>query len=344
MSKSSRTVLSGIVGICMAATAAWFIRAESWPCGYLDKTSGCVASATLNVSALGLEPDATKVNYASFDVGPDAKVALIGLTGPSGDRYRSVLATFDTKTGEPIRVLRDLRGGKLEDKESTRSGFDNIALSADGALAASWAWGNKDTADYEFKLLVQNTSDGSVAKVVYDVKSGHSDFCGLVLDFTPDNKKLQCSSKVIDLATGDEISLSKDGKYVYPFYGDFSAGFAIAPDGTEVRYDTLRRIGGNRITLSSPVGLVDSVQNYAFSPDSKYFLESYRAHRENRGARLYTPPMFRKLSAIAVWNADTRKLERSFYTNVRYWQIAWSRDGTHFGVVNRDLTLQMFKR
>jgi hypothetical protein len=339
-----KSILAGLFGISLAGAAAWFIRGESWPCGYLDKTSGCVSSTALNVSALGLDPTGTKVDYTAFDIGPDAKVALIGFTGPSEDRYRSVLATFDTRTGEPIRVLRDMRGGKLEDKESTRSGFDHIALSADGSLAASWGWGNRDTADYEFKLLVQNTSDGSIARVVYDLKRDQRAFCSGVFDFTPDNRKLQCGSTVIDLATGEEASLSKDGNYVYPAYGDFSAGMAIAADGTEVRYDTLRRLGGDRIALKSPLRLVDSVQDYAFSPDSKHFLESYRAHRENRGARLYTPPVFRKLSAIAVWNADTRKLERSFFTNARYWRVAWSRDGAYFGMVNRDMTLQMFRR
>ncbi len=345
MPKSSKTILACAAVLCVVGAAVWFIRAEMWPCGRFERTSGCVSSAKLDVPALGLDPNGTRVDFTSFDIGPDAKVALIGFTGPSSDRYRSVLATFNARTGELIRVLRDLRGGEIKDKESKLSGFDHIALSADGSLAASWGWGNEHTANPEFKLLVQNMSDGSIAKVVYDLKSNQGDFCGLMLDFTPDKKKLQCGSKLIDLATGAETPLSEDGNYVYPVYGDFSAGFrAVAPNGTEVRHDTLRRLGGRRITLNSPIDLVDSVQDYAFSPDSKYFLESYRAHRENRGIRLYTPSVFRKLSVIGVWNADAQKLERSFSTNVRYWRVAWSRDSAYFGVVNRDLTLQMFKR
>ena len=173
-----------MLALLLGAATAFYVRANTWPCGRFDRSSGCVRSVKLDVEAVGLEPRTTSINYRSFDLGPTAAVALVDLQGLDlqgldlrerryrGDEppyYRTVVALFSSKSGEPIRVLRDLSGsrvsGSYNQNEGTGSG--ELALSPDGSLAASLAWARDNYGNLtENSLIVQRTSDGGLVKTV----------------------------------------------------------------------------------------------------------------------------------------------------------------------------------
>jgi hypothetical protein len=64
--------------LLVGAAIAWTVRSTMWPCGALDRSSGCVQRVQLDLAAAGLNPATARVDYMTFDLGPDATIALIG--------------------------------------------------------------------------------------------------------------------------------------------------------------------------------------------------------------------------------------------------------------------------
>jgi hypothetical protein len=93
-----------------------------------------------------------------------------------------------------------------------------------------------------------------------------------------------------------------------------------------------------------PVPRTDSDKRARFAPGSTGVLVLSRAYRENRGQRRYTPPVFRRLAAVELWDGKTREFQRGFYANRRYQQAAWSQDSALFGLISADLHLDLFAR
>jgi hypothetical protein len=153
-----------------AAFVSWFVRTESGPCGRLDSSSECVSHVALDVAATGLDPKTVNTNLRSFDIASGGKVALVGLTGGTKNRSRSVLAMFDTGTGKLIRVLRDVTGGGYA-RGQPATAIGEVAFSADGLLAASWALARPDHFSVEQSLLVQTTADGSTVSTLKEPKN-----------------------------------------------------------------------------------------------------------------------------------------------------------------------------
>ncbi len=50
-----------------------------------------------------------------------------------------------------------------------------------------------------------------------------------------------------------------------------------------------------------------------FSPDSKHFIQAQVAYYKARGQRFFTPPPFRKLSAVAIWNRNGQQSANIFH-------------------------------
>lgn len=217
-----------------------------------------------------------------------------------------------------------------------------VALSKDGSLVASYAIGENENS-----LIVQRTNDGSLVKTIYAMYGENASYkfdCTAMLDFSPDNKALQCGSTLYQLDSNKKKSLvDNNGKYIFPFFADFSAGSnAFAPDGTSIDYRKLYIPGFKPKVIKSPFNLFDSMEQMEFSPDSKHFIQAQVAYYKARGQRFFTPPPFRKLSAVAIWNRNGQ-LQQTFFTNNRYREIAWSRDSKYFALINNDLSLQIFK-
>ncbi|MFN8081911.1 MAG: WD40 repeat domain-containing protein [Kineosporiaceae bacterium] len=343
----SRIVVVIVAALGLVATATWFGRAESWPCGRLDRGGTCVSSTRLDVAALGLDPGTTRVDFRSFDLGPGARTALVGVTGRSGERYRTVLALFDARTGAPIRVLRDLAGGPVSEGNGSSSAVDGAAFSPDGTRVVSWAWGTGTGGAIENDLRIQDTANADVVTTLHQGSPLGVRPCAATVGLSPDNTQVQCADTVTDLASGTTRSLWDGSRRLTPRYAGFSGGYlAIAADGTLVEGGALERPdGGARTPLTPRVTIADEgISNYGFSPDGRYLFDAHAAYSANRGTRRITPAPFRTLSVIGIWNVRTARLERTLTLNDRYHQIAWSRDGSRFGIVTRDLDVQVFTR
>lgn len=344
LSKRRAVAVAVVAALGLVATGTWFGRAEAWPCGRLDRGDTCVSSTRLDVEALGLDAGSTHADFRSFDLGPGGLTALVGLTGRSGDNHRTVLALFDTRTGAPIRTLRDLAGGLVSDSTDSRSAVDGAALSPDGSRVVSWAWGTDKAGATENDLRIQDTADASVVKTLHQGSPLGERPCAATVGLSPDNTQVQCADTVTDLASGTTRSLWDGKRRLTPRYAGFSGGYlAISADGTLIDGGELERPDGTRVDLAPRVTIPDEgVSNYSFSPDGRYLLDSHAAYSANRGARRVTPAPFRTLSVVGVWNVQTAELERTVTLNDRYHLIAWSRDSSRFGVVTRDLDLQIF--
>lgn len=329
---------------------AWYVRANTWVCGRFDFTSGCASSVKLQIDKLSLERDSIDINYRSFDLSSGAKFALVGLKGVRSQkdvngqinkRHYAVLALFNTQDGSLIRVLRELKGELLSVSEDGSVNTFEVALSRDGSLVASYAIGENENS-----LIVQRTNDSSLVKTIYDLHGKNGNYvyhCTTMLDFSPDNKALQCGSTLTLLDSNKQKSLSVNGEYVFPFFADFSAGsHATAPDGASIDYKELSIPGSKLKVIESPLDLFDSMEQMVFSPDGKHFIQAQVAYHEARGERFFTPPPFRRLSGVAIWNRNGQ-LKRTFFTNNRYREIAWSRDSKYFALINKDLSLQIFQ-
>jgi hypothetical protein len=306
----------------------WLIRAATWPCGPLDQNSGCVSSVKLDIAAVGLDPATAAVGWLSFDLSPGGRLALVGMSGPVETGWRSVLALFDAKTGGLVRVLdeEDRPGGAEDDLI-----ISGAALSPDGSLAAGLLYERRDGARLS-KLVVYTVSDGRILRTL---REGDWTFdCTSMLDFTNDNKQLQCGFELFDLANGTTTSVLKDQDVVYPVPADFPGDFARAPDGTRV----------DAFTFNPRLQLFDATDTFSFAPDSVGLLQTRRAHRPVRGLRQFTPPVLRAMSAVALWDGKAAALDRSFQTNRWYVRSAWSRDSAFFGFVTGDLRLEVFAR
>jgi hypothetical protein len=315
------------VFVVAALAAIVGIRMAMWPCGGLDHDSGCKSRVALDLAAVELDPAKTEVNYQGFDLGPRAEVALVGLAGPHDDGWRGVLALFDTRTGALMRVLHSSdHPSEDHDEQAT---FE-VALSPDGSQVAAVVidW-NED--ERLISLLVYDTRDG---RVLHRLASDLPDFdCISMLDFSPDGRQLQCGYTVHDLVTGQQSSLVIGNDVLRPMIADFEPG-GTAPDGTDVKVHD----------LPTRAEIFDSDASMIFAPDSIGLLEVWRAYRENRGQRWWTPAPFRELSAVGVWNGQTRTLIRRFEANERYRATAWARDGSHFGFVSDSFYLSVFVR
>lgn len=318
---SRRWWLVGLALLVVVAAAVWIVRAALWPCGALDRTSGCVSSVTLDVAALGLSPADTYVEARNLDLGPDAGVALVGLKTLKDGEWRVLLAVFDAGSGQPVRVLSETTGAE--------PWMGEIALSPDASLAAAVISQGGSTA-----LEVYRLADGSLVRRLWEDASSGRD-CVSMLDFGADGRMLQCYTLAHDLETGATESLVDDnGDFRFPILAAFSAMGTRAPDGTDVRL----------ADLNAGLELFDSLQRAFFASDSQGLLSLRIAHGTNRGQRLYTPPGFRRMAAVTVWDGQTLEIQREFYANQRYRWAAWSQDAKLFGLLTSDLRLDIFTR
>lgn len=365
----------GLSALLASGVAAyWYIRVSTFPCGRFDSTSGCVSSVKLQTDELGFaDGEKIEVSYNSFDLASGAGVVAVGLHSTdstsgieSRTPKRAIVALFNAQDGRLIRVMRRLQG------EYSRS--EEVALSPDGTLLASYALG-----DNENSLIVQRTGDGSLVKIIYETSDRTVINCLAMLDFSTDNSTLQCGSTLYRLDRNEERSIFKNHQFIVPSVtlAEFSPG-GRAPDGTTVEGDyfqekkildrlspqereaKLQSLGDNRgyvltkpgsepILFGSPLELFDSSfdrvffsPDIIFSPDSRLFIGTYTAYREARGMRRFVPPPFRQLTAIAIWTRDA-ELKNSFFTNRRDREIAWSRDSQHFATIDDDFSVKVFK-
>ena len=360
-----------LLGVATIIFVGVYVRANTWPCGRFDRWSGCVRSVKLDVGAVGLEPGA-RASYRALDLSAGGESVLVGLRGTRADgaqpaTHHAVLALFDTRDGSVIQVLRDLEGNEQRryDDDWGATAIEEAALSQDGSLVASYAFGKNENS-----LIVQRTN-GRVVTTVFEIDSDEAYGCTAMLEFSPDNQVLQCGSRLTHLETGETTDLDVDGRYQFPFYADFAAGeVATAPDGTRAedtirdlflpndltpaemnaRIDdyylantfSLRPLDAEPVTVASPLELFDARRDFVFSPDSQHLFEGYYAYREARGVRRFVPPPFRRLGAVGIWKAQNPELLTRFFTNKRFYSAAWSRDGAYVGLLNQDLSLDVF--
>jgi hypothetical protein len=314
--------------------AAWLIRNATWPCGVLDRTSGCISSVTLDVEALGFDPGVADVFDArSFDVAPGAALALVSLGGKADEGVRSALALFDTKTGKVKHVLHNHLAASTYGPEPA---IREAAFSPDGSLAAALQV-TIENAEPAVRLVVYDVAGGSVRATLIDaVGSDETDGldCTGMFDFNADGRLLQCGSRLFALADGSWTSLVKDDDYQFPIPAEFMGEWA--PDGTD-RDD---------LDLPSALLLQDVVDLWTFAPDSAGLIELQRSWARDRRwpIRPFYIADFWQMSGVAIWDAKARMLTRSFYSNQRYVALSWSRDAQHFGFIDDDLRLEIFTR
>ncbi|MEL7082868.1 MAG: WD40 repeat domain-containing protein [Cyanobacteria bacterium J06597_1] len=329
--------VSGVLAVGLSVAIA--IRIQTWPCGRWDEQSGCVAAVRLDTRELGFVPGTLNVGFESFDLSAGAETILIGLngyrqnpTGANNHDYGGILALFNARTGQLIRVLREVDG--LEQRAFGTAPMREVALSPDGQLAASFSTGATDNG-----LLVQRTFDGTIVDWVIESEAppewGFS--CGASLDFSPNNQFLECGNSVYTISDGTKTGLTE------PRLSDLSVWrLGRAPDGTVVDEEGIRRTDGETIPLRSPLQFSDSAyKTFMFAPNSQWFLEAESVYQV-QGIWSIVPPPFRRLSTIQVWNIDA-ELQRTLFTNKRFSLLAWSRDSQYFAVLNEDLTVQIFR-
>jgi hypothetical protein len=320
-----RWVMPVFVAASLVAIAG--IRVGMWPCGAFDRVSGCKSRVALDLHETGLDPAAAEVDWRTFDLGPSGKTALVGAVGPVSGGWRGVLGLFDTRTGKQLRLIHAIEHSFYDDAEQF---ITEAALSRDGSLVAM-SLRTYDGDDADVELFVFEAETGKTVGY-FEAFEAFND-CTAMLDFSPDGTKLQCSVTVYDLVTGERASALDGNGNMQPMYADFPPGNRAA-DGTEVApYD-----------LPAQTELSNSADNMHFAPDSVGLLEVLRAYRELSGARWWTPAPFRELSAVGVWDGQTKTLLRRFRANERYMATAWARDGSHFGFVSEDFHLSVFQR
>jgi hypothetical protein len=317
-----------LVPVVAVLTAVWFIRAAMWPCGALDGSSGCVQRVQLDVEAVGLDPATARVDWGGFDLGPDGKVALVGLNGPGGIGWRGTLALFDAQTGALIQLL-DARESADDDLKQPSTSEVALSLNGNQVAAGLYDW---DADKVSMTLQVFNVADGSVT-TTFPRDFGNGRDCVAMLDFSPDGTKLQCGGAVHDLTNGQISGAYNAEGILAPMYAESVPG-ERAPDGTVVVISD----------LPSRSEIFDADANIVFAPDSVGMLEVWGAYHTSRGQRWWTPAPFRYLSGVGVWDWKTKTLQRRFYANERYVATAWARDESHFGFVSDDFQLTVFRR
>ncbi len=325
--------IPALLALVAVLTAVWFIRAEMWPCGALDKTSGCVSSVVLDVAAVGIDPSATYIPWGSFDLSSGGKLALVGLRAPLDERggVRTVLATFDAEAGAPLQVLHDSSGNIYT---GSHSYIDEVAaLSRDASLVAARIVTQEVDGALHSALNIYRLSDGRLISVL----RGDNYNCNDMLDFGSDGERLQCGRWIFDVESGaGEQIADADGNFRRPMLADSSGSVyeAIAPDTTRIKLSE----------LESATDSADTSGRLVFAPDSTGLLEVQNSY-SRRGVRRFFPPgVFHQMSAVSVWHGKTKTLQRSFFSNRRYIRTAWSRDSAYFGFVSNDLQLEVFKR
>ncbi len=328
------------LAVAAILAAIWFIRAATWPCGALDRSSGCVSSVTLDVAALGYDPDVAWISWRGFDLSADGEIAVVPIWQNYSDSRRSTLALFNAETGAMLRILYDDTVSRSFPRGNTMIG--EVALSPDGSLVAA-ATLTGSSGDEIGTLSVYDTTDGGLSKTL---KLPEEEFlgCNGRLDFSTDGTKLQCGDDLHDLATGTVSSLLRNGEVVYPVPADeFFMQNATAPDGTRI----------DMWDVGSPVRAVfrnhenppEASAGWAvFAPDSAGLLEVWVVDRDTFRYPFYVPAVFRVMSGVAIWDGKTRQLQGSFYSNRRYRFSAWSRGSTYFGFVSDDFQLEVFRR
>lgn len=329
-------VAGGTLAVGLSVAIA--MRLLTLPCGGWDKQSGCVTTVRLDTRALDFVPGTLTVGFESLDLSVGAETILVGLNGyrqnPTGEGerdYDGVLALFNARTGQLIRVLREVDG--LELSVTSASPMREVALSPDGQLAASFSIGATENG-----LLVQRTSNGAIVnRVESESPPELLVSCEASLDFSSDNQFLECGNSVYTISDGTETGL------VEPRLSDLSVWrFGRAPDGTVVDDAGIRRTDGEILPLRSPLHLSDSAyRTFMFAPNSQWFLEAESVY-QLQGIWNIVPPPFRRLSAIQVWNVDA-ELQHVLFTHKRFSLLAWSRDSQYFAMLNEDLTVQVFR-
>lgn len=345
-------MLSVLGGLTVSFGVSWYIQSNRLPCGRFDSISGCVSSVKLQVDELQFDDGTVKINYQSFDLSSGAEVVLVGLQGnrkeqdSEGNTYNrlyAIVALFNARNGKLIRILRELKSAPNHERiqENRTVWTEEIALSPDGSLAASYGIGKNENS-----LIVQRTADGSKVKTIFERSDFRRRGCLSRLDFSQDNQVLQCNSTLYRLDSDRYKRLvDKDEQYIYPFIADYAPLLfsATAADGTRVG-DRAELVLPNTDPkpLNSPLRMPDdALQHFMFSPDSQLFIEGYRGSKV-KGLQHLVPLPFRRLSAIAIWTRNG-ELKRIFFTNQSYRNLAWSRDNKYFALVYKDLSLQVFK-
>jgi hypothetical protein len=330
-----------LAALILAGIGYGFYLYEASPCGRFDANSKCISSVKLDVAATGIDPTLAKADYKSFDIGPGGGVLIVGLTSKAKKVSRSVLAVFDAANGKMIRVLRD-----LESKPGNRvahTHLDQTAFSPDGTLVASLGFAMGDV-EHENSLVVYRVSDGLIERVVVSRNSDRRQDCTGMLDFSPDNSKLQCGSIVYDLTTGATEDITIDGNYKFPMYADYSGTFARATTGTRVepngRSITVKPVNAAPMEIASPQALQNRLEIPAISPNAQRFYVLRRAER-NAGAGLQLP--FRQRSEVGLYNLKNGTVVRQFSSQERYVSDAWSRDSLYFGFLGSEMTATVFK-
>jgi len=321
-----------------------------------------VSSVQLQVDALGFEDANIRADFVSLDLSSGGETALVGFRGlrveqnaqeETYKRLYGIVALFNTQNGKLIRILRELEGARNDDRIPDDQLFDgvvltqDVALSPDGSLAASYGIGENENS-----LIVQRTADGSKVKTILERRDSARRGCYSMLDFSKDNKVLQCRSTLHWLDSDQHKRLvDKDGNYIYPFIADSSIRYAVAPDGTKIRYRS-STLSSSGLMVTAPGNAPQRIEpllnlpgnadhNFMFSPNSQLFIEGYTNHKIN-GIQHLLPSPLRRLSAVAIWTRNAQ-LKRIFSTNKRYRNLAWSRDSKYFALINQDLSLQVFK-
>jgi hypothetical protein len=367
-------VLGAISILCLSGLGAMlygFAREQSFACGTLDRSSGCISRTKLDIAALGLSTDTTQVLWHVLDLNPDGSVALVGLAsktmGEAKITHTSLAATFDARTGKPIHVLK-----KVEGEESR---IHNASFSPDGsyiAVSAVTVTSADSGKKHEPSLTVFKSSDASLAKEIpIPSDAGKLEFvfrCDQALGFSPDNTKLQCNLTEYDIETGGGRSyfasgveahdFLQDGKSAKLMHADFTGdtfspwaraanGLHISrlgmrnPDDPDVKMSVLRP-DGTTSTIKSELPwpeAPDATREIFFSRNASQFLEAKLA-TDWRGI---VPERFRALSNIGVWDTEAQAMTHRFAANKRYMSAAWTRDGRSFAMLAMDFTLDTFK-
>jgi hypothetical protein len=349
LSSGRRKLLAGVLALTAVATVVCLTRAEMWPCGSLDRTSGCVSSVRLDIEAAGIDPATVEPYLIAFDLSSGGKSALINVEGKIEDVWYSVLALYDVKSGRVLRVI-----DKHELESLAYDAYDadeRVALSSDSSLAVM-VRGKR----WEYPITLYNTADG---RIIRSSTIGGEDFLvslfasGCVLDpfwitslsyselgsdreklqFSADNSKIQCDDYVFEIKSGSIAPITKNDRDLFP-------KFPVTPDSDHASFSD----------NSSPRDLVESYTSFKDQFDRLYLAPDDVGHlhvSENRSpdewsVSYFLPSIFRREAAVAV--TDLAEPRRKFYSNQIYGMATWSRDAEYFGLISRDFELELYKR
>jgi hypothetical protein len=347
LSSRRRKWLVGFLALTAVATVVCLIRAEMWPCGSLDRTSGCVSSARLDIEATGIDPTSVELFTMAFDLSSGGKSALINIEGNTEDGSYGVLALYDVQTGRMLRVI-----DKYEMKFSAAYFPEILAFSTDSSLAVMVS--RQENGSY--LMSVYRMADGRVIKSwtteneeIFN-KFGRfrcvmpSNLASLFgksevgrdrrkLQFSADNSKIQCANFVFDIESGSITPIEKNDSDIFP-------EFPLMPNSEHVDYGNQ----GQPMDLTEIYGSFGEplVQLYLAPDDVGQLQVSVDFSRQSWGEASFALSAFRRVSAVDV--RDLTALRRRFYSNRAYGMATWSRDAEYFGLISYDFKLELYKR